>query len=331
MTKKQKRLIIGGLFLVFIYLERGILSPFLLAVIVAYLLNPLVNIIHRRLKTPRPVSVLIVYLVFVATLGLVFFSLASRLFDELSEFRYESVSLLPEVQRQLASYPAWAQTLIDESVKSLQSVALSTPSKILPFFTGAVSQFINLILFLATTFYLLKDSGKISESIKRVLLELTSPDLEEVFEKITHSFALFLRGQLFLVALMSSLTFVALSIMGVKYALILGIFTGLAEIIPIIGPIVATAVATVVALVDGNQMYGLDPLGQGVLVVSVYFMLRQLEDVAVIPAVMGKITKVHPLLVMMAIIAGGHLAGFWGLLLAVPVLSVAKILVEYYW
>ena len=331
MTKKQKRLIIAGLFLVFIYLERGILSPFLLASIVAYLLSPLVGIIHHKLKTPRPISVIIVYLIFVTSLGLVFFSLASRLFDELGEFRYESASLLPEVQRQLESYPAWAQNLINESVKSLQNIALSTPSRILPFFTGAVSQFINLILFLATTFYLLKDSQKISESIKRVLIELTSPNMEEIFGKITQSFALFLRGQLFLVLLMSTLTFVALSIMGVKYALILGIFTGFAEIIPIIGPIVATIVAMIVALVDGNLMYGLSPLGQAVAVVSVYFMLRQLEDVAVIPAVMGKITKVHPLLVMMAIIAGGHLAGFWGLLLAVPVLSVTKILVEYYW
>lgn len=331
MTKKQKRLIIAGLFLVFVYLERRILSPFLLAVVIAYILNPLVNFFHRKLKAPRLLSVTLVYFIFLSFVIVALGILTSRVVDEVKDFRYESVSLIDGAKTQLATYPDWAQNLVYESIRSLENATLILPSRILPIFSGAVSQLIQLVLFLATTFYLLKDAGKIAHGAKKFILELTAADMEPVLEKIAQGFALFLRGELLLVALMSSVSFLALSFLGVKYALILGIFTGFAEIIPIIGPIVATVVATAVAVVDGNGMFNLTPLGQGSVVVIIYFILRQLEDVAVIPQVMGKITKVHPLLVMFAVVAGGHLAGFWGLLLAVPILSAVKIIIEYYW
>lgn len=331
MGKKQSRLIITGLLLVFVYLGRGILSPFLLAIVIAYILNPLVNFIHKRLRAPRLLSVTVVYLVFLSLVSVSLFTLTSRVVNEVRDFRDESVILIDGAKTQLATYPDWAQSLVYESIRSLENATLVLPARILPIFTGAVSQLIQLVLFLATTFYLLKDSEKIAHGVKKFILELSSTNMEPVLSKIAQSFALFLRGELFLVALMSSVSFLALSFLGVKYALILGIFTGFAEIIPIIGPIVATVVATAVAVVDGNGMYSLTPLGQGFVVVVIYFILRQLEDVAVIPQVMGKITKVHPLLVMFAVVAGGHLAGFWGLLLAVPVLSAVKIIIEYYW
>lgn len=331
MNQKHKRWLIIAVFLIFIYLERRILSPLLMAAVVAYILNPLVSLLHNKLRIPRLASVAIVYLVFVSVIGLSFFILTSRLLDEVGEFRHESTGLISQARGALNTYPQWGQDMVYEGIKSLQNVTLVLPTKILPFFSGAVSQLINIILFLVTAFYLLKDSGKISSAIKKVIVEITSPGMEPVLEKIANSFSLFLRGQLLLVVLMSSVSFVALSILNVKFALIIGIFTGFAEIIPIIGPVLATIAATVVTVSDGRGMFGLDPLAQGIAVVILYFVLRQLEDVIVIPHIMGKITKVHPLIVMFAVLAGGHLAGFWGLLLAVPLLSVVRILLEYYW
>jgi predicted PurR-regulated permease PerM len=302
-----------------------------MGVVVAYILNPLVSLFHHKFRVPKLASVAVVYLIFVSVIGASFFMLTTRLFDEARDLEYDSAGLILQAQAQIQTYPQWSQDAIYEGVKALENTVLTLPAKVLPIFNGAVSQLIGLILFLATTFYLLKDSSRISAAARRLILETTSPGVEPMLEKIANSFSLFLRGQLLLVALMATVTFVALSVLNVKFALIIAVFTGFAEIVPIAGPTVATAVATIVAVFDGRTAFGLDPIAQGSVVIATYFVLRQLEDVIVIPHVMGKITKVHPLIVMFTVLAGGHIAGFWGLLLAVPVLSVIRILLEHYW
>lgn len=331
MSKRQIRiLILAGLFL-FFYLQRGILAPFVLALIFSYVLSPLVDLIHRQLGLPRLLSVIIIYLLFVIIVGLLLFALTSRLFEEVKEFRGESKNFIEEVRTQLGSFPGWLQLLVYESIKSLQNTTLIIPTKIIPYLSGAVSQIINVILFLCATFYFLKDGHKFSAALKKIFIETTSERMTEVYEKLIHVFSLYLRGQLFLVALMSTLTFVALSVLGVKFSLLLGVFTGFAEIVPIVGPMVATIVGVAVALVDGRSIFGLNLVGEGVVVALTYFILRQFEDIVVIPTVMGKIVRTHPLLVMFAVLAGGHIGGIWGLFLAVPVLAAARIIFEYFW
>lgn len=331
MSKRQIRILILAVLFLFFYIQRGILAPFVLALIFSYVLSPLVDLIHHKLKLPRLLCVAIIYLFFIILVGLLLFALTSRLFEEVKEFRGESKNFIDEARAQLSNFPGWLQPLVYESIKSLQNTTLIIPTKIIPYLSGAVSQVINVILFLCATFYFLKDGHKFSAALKKIFIETTSEKMAEVYEKLAHVFSLYLRGQLFLVLLMSTLTFVALSILGVKFSLLLGVFTGFAEIIPIIGPVVATIVGVAVAIVDGNAVFGLSPAGEASVVVITYFILRQFEDIVVIPSVMGKIVRTHPLLVMFAVLAGGHIGGIWGLFLAVPVLAAAKIIFEYLW
>jgi predicted PurR-regulated permease PerM len=134
---------------------------------------------------------------------------------------------------------------------------------------------------------------------------------------------------IFLVIFVSLVLFICLTIIGVKFALILAIFSGFAEIVPIIGPIFATAVAAIVAYMGGTSNFGLDPFRTALVVIAVYFVVRQIQDYLINPYIMGKITKLHPLIILFAVLAGEHTAGILGLLIAVPLAGVIKIIFEY--
>ena len=124
--------------------------------------------------------------------------------------------------------------------------------------------------------------------------------------------------------------FVDLSILGVRFALIIAIFSGIDEIVPIIGPIVAASVAVVAVLFGGGSTtFPLSSIQTSIEIVIVYFLVRQIQDYFILPHVMGRITKLHPLIILFAVLAGGHIGGILGLLLAVPVAGVFKILLEF--
>jgi predicted PurR-regulated permease PerM len=123
--------------------------------------------------------------------------------------------------------------------------------------------------------------------------------------------------------------FICLTILGVKFALILAVFSGFAEIVPIIGPLVAVTVAALIGFLGGTANFGLSPIQLAVAIIIIYTVVRQVQDYFVTPYVMGKITQLHPLIILFAVIAGGHTAGIIGLILAVPIAGVVKIIFEY--
>ena len=121
----------------------------------------------------------------------------------------------------------------------------------------------------------------------------------------------------------------ALSIYNMPYAIVLALATGFLELIPIIGPWSAGAIAVSVAALNPNPPFGWSNLTLCIAVGITYFVLRQLEDVLVIPALIGRIVHLHPLLVIFVLLIGTTIGGVLGLLLAVPVAAVVKILLRY--
>ena len=154
-------------------------------------------------------------------------------------------------------------------------------------------------------------------------------EVDILIRKINSVLGGYLRGLIFLIFFVALALFISLTILGVKFALILAVFSGFAEIVPIIGPIVAASVAALAAFIGGGSNFGLAPLQMALAVIVVYTVVRQVQDYLVNPYVMGKITKLHPLIILFAVIAGQHIAGIVGLILAVPIAGVVKIIFEY--
>ena len=185
---------------------------------------------------------------------------------------------------------------------------------------GALNRSISVLVFLVATFYFLKDW----QGFK------VKGELEIILQKINKVLGDYLRGQILLVIIMSVLTYLGLQIVGVRYGLILSVFTSFAEIVPFVGPLVAAGVAMFVAFTDNYSRISPLPLIDVVTVASLFLVLRQLEDLFIIPQVMGRVTKLHPLIIIMAVLFGGHVFGILGYLLAVPVVASLKVVLDHY-
>lgn len=332
MNKSNRNLIYFGggvLALWFLYLERAILAPFILAAIFAYILNPLVNLLTHKIRLPRSISIVFVYLLLVITFGGGLVWIGAKLAHESLQLERESQGLVRDLDVQISHLPDFIQGFAQDTVESLRESTAVAPQKALPFFSGAVSRLVYLFVFLISMFYFLKDGGRAINKFINFIPETNRAETVDLLNKINKVVGNYLRGQLVLVLIMSSLTFIALTIIGVRYALLISIFTGFAEIVPFVGPLVAGAVAVTVAVLDGLSRYGWPPLYEASIVAAVYFLLRQFEDYFIIPHIMSRITKLHPLLVLFAVLAGGHLYGALGLLLAVPVAATVRILLQY--
>jgi hypothetical protein len=130
---------------------------------------------------------------------------------------------------------------------------------------------------------------------------------------------------------MSTASYIGLTILDVRYALAVAIATGFLELIPIIGPWTAGAIAVSVALFQGSAPFGWTQMTLAIVVGLMYFVLRQLEDAFVIPLVIGRIIHLHPLLVIFVVVIGTALGGILGLVLAVPIAAVIKIISIYFY
>lgn len=135
----------------------------------------------------------------------------------------------------------------------------------------------------------------------------------------------YIRGQLYLVLLMAGVTWVALSLVfHLRFALPIGLATGLLEIIPLVGPVIAATVAASVGLTQGGP-----ELAIGIVVF--YTIARQVEDQLVMPLVVGRAVHLHPVATVLAVLCGGALAGVLGMILAVPVAATLAVLMDEVW
>ncbi len=317
----------------FFYVERAILSPFILAGVFAYLFNPIITFISRKTKIPRFASILIIYSIFIGLFVFGMLQVSLQVFKESSELRVYASHVLQNAKTQLSGLPDWARPtayqLLTEFQRSRFLNFFTAPS-LFPFVSQAISRIISFFIFLFSGYYFLKDGGKIFRQLVEIVPSKHRKDFEVLLENTNLVLSRYLRGQIFLIALMSITTYIALAIIGVKFSVSIAVFSGFAEIIPVVGPIIAGAVAVSVALLTGGAHFGLSPLNASLIVVAVYFVLRQLEDYFVIPHVMGSITKLPPFIIFFAVVAGGHVAGILGLILAVPIVAMLRLLLEFF-
>jgi predicted PurR-regulated permease PerM len=190
---------------------------------------------------------------------------------------------------------------------------------------GRIAQF---LLFLIVTFYLSVDAPNIGAKLAAIIPNRYRAEILEVGKQMDHVLSQYLRAQLILIALMSVASFIVLSLMGVRFALILAPIVGVLEIFPVIGPFAAITGVTLIALLSPPN-YGLSHTGSALIVALAFFILRQVEDYAVIPNVIGHAVRLHPVLILFAVTAGATIGGALGLFLAVPITGALRVLAIY--
>ncbi len=322
-------IIIGFLVLWFLYIERAILTPFILAAIFAYIFNPIVNFFYHKLKFPRTFTVIVIYVFIISAIIFSGIAFSKRVVSESFELKNYATTITKTAKNQINNLPEWVRPTIKDTLSTFEkSTSISYPS-VFSFFPQAFSRILSFIIFLFAAFYFLKEGRSMIDKFLNFVPNEHKVEVDIFIRRINSILSGYLRGQIFLVFFVSIVLFILLTILGVKFSLILAVFSGFAEIVPIIGPIVAATVAAIIAFIGGTSNFNLPPLQLAAIVVIVYFVVRQIQDYFINPYVLGKITKLHPLIILFSVIAGEHTAGILGVILAVPLAGIIKIIFEY--
>jgi predicted PurR-regulated permease PerM len=322
--------IITGILLAwFLYIEREILTPFILAAIFAYIFNPIVNFFYHKLKFPRTLTVIVIYIFIISTIIFSGIAFSKRVVSESFELKNYASSISKTAKSQISSLPEWIRPTLDDGLDTFNKSTNITYPSVFSLFPQAFSKILGFIIFLFAAFYFLKEGRSMIDRFLNIVPNDYKVEVDILIRRINSVLGGYLRGQIFLVFFVSVILFIFLTILGVKFSLIIAVFSGFAEIVPIIGPIVAASVAASVAFAGGTSNFNLPPIQLALTVIIVYFVVRQIQDYFINPYVLGKITKLHPLIILFSVIAGEHSGGILGVILAVPIAGVIKIIFEY--
>ncbi|GAC1320776.1 MAG: AI-2E family transporter [Chloroflexota bacterium] len=324
-TKLALILVLGLMVVVFLLQVRVILAPFLWALLVAYLFTPIVNYLNFRGRLPRLWCVTLLYVI----IGLVVLTISQYLYPRVVAQGTVFVEDIPVLEGRLITLvgPRPLGIDINSLVKQLLSSAggyTSNAKSASYLLVNAAETLVQIFLFLVATFYLLMDTSRLKTSFANAIPESYRPELLALGRQINLTWQQYIRGELVLFAIMATLTFLALSILGVPGALFLGIVSGALELLPLIGPWTAGALAVSVGYLNGGNPFGWSDLAYAGVIALVYFVLRQAEDYVVIPNVLGRAVRLHPLVVVFAVASGGIIDGLFGLLIAVPIAASIK-------
>lgn len=306
--------IVAGLILAF-QVKSIILSLFI-ATIVTLGLTPAVDYLVKK-KFPRPFSVLLVFVTALITIAsLIALAIVPMLNDTIALINnfpsyIDRISQVPQLEPFVKNFD---QKIADQ-VSGIASSALNTT-------ISAVTGIFFIVTILVFTVYLLMDFENIRKFLINLFPKKSRTEITEVLLQIESKLSLWLRGQISLMIIVGTLSYIGLILLGVPYAMSLAMIAGLLELVPMVGPTMATIPAVIVG-------FATSPI-HGIGVIGLYVLIQQLENNIIVPKVMQKVTGFNPLLTMIAILTGGTLLGIGGALLAVPTTLVLSIILKNY-
>ena len=324
----------AGIFLFFIIYFGHILPVFIWAAITAYLFSPVVAFFAEKTRLPKAFWIIVLYVVLGALIFWVLRSLMPLISNEVSDLASGSLddptTFLGRIASQKsASLLGFRISFRDQVTAFGGWLKSEAPAQIIPIFFGTINRLVFLLIYFVVTFYFILESAGLVDRLKRVIPDPYRREIADLLDNINSTLGAYIRAQVVLIVIMSFASFMVLMLLKVKYALMLSMATGILEVIPIAGPICATAIATTVALFQVGTPYGISNAMLAIIVLVAYFALRQLEDYFIIPNVVSRFVRVHPVVAIFSLMVGGTIGGILGLFLAIPTAAIIKVFSEY--
>lgn len=343
-SEQTKRWVLTGVVVVVLilaYTLRTVLTPFILGAILAYILDPFVHFITRWTRMPRALAAFLVYLaLFLAVLvGVV--RLTPVLIHQVRTLDLHLASVSTYVRQLMAEYPGIELFGLHINLKPYYSEAFDSLTQISPsaistsiamamrFASGFASTVVGLILTLVSSFYLVVDAPQIVRYVDGLFPPEYQAEFIQLRREVAQVWNAFFRGQLILCLVVGLATGFALWIAGVRSSLILGIIAGVLEIVPNVGPTLSAVPAVVIALAQGSLHWPIPNVPFALVVIGIYVVVQQLENHLLVPRILGNSVNLHPVVVLIGVVAGASLAGMVGLFLAAPLLGTLRVVGRY--
>jgi predicted PurR-regulated permease PerM len=321
------------LFRYVIYPVRIIFPPLVVAMIGVYLLNPVVSFLEDR-GLPRIWGTLLTYLVALGVLGVALTFTVPVVAEQVQGFARSAPDLINRASASVQRFLEGLGVDVAGAAGGGESI-VDFFGRLLSFTRGVLDLALIFVVGPILAFYLLVDLPKIKRAIRAMIPVRRRPEAESILAKIGKAVGGFVRGQLLVALFVGVASAIGLFIVGLPFWAVVGLVVGLFNLIPLIGPFIGAFVAVLIAFTTTSTDGGLIELAPGwpMAVGSVVALLivQQIDNHILSPNIVARTVKLHPVTVMLGLLAGGTLLGLWGMLLAVPVLATVKILLLHTW
>ena len=318
----------------------GVLIPFIVGLGLAYIMSPLIRMIERALpfntsrpKLARVLALLIIYFGLIGLLSIFLISFVPIVVHQITLFIEELPQLIDQsrstfdewVGQYRAVVPPDVQQRIDEEINNsllalgvIVQAALLETVKIVSSTFGLFVAIVSLPVWL---FYVLKDHTRLMNGFYSFFPVSIRPDIVEIMRRVDRVFSAYIRAQLILAVAVGTITWLLLTLVDLRFALVLGIIAGVTELIPVIGPILGAVPAVGVALATSPE--------KTLLVVSIAIVVQFTENNVLVPRIQSMAVNIHPAVIMVLLVIASQVAGLWGMLVAVPLAAAAREIYNY--
>lgn len=314
---------------VFFWLIRDSLYPFIIAFIMAYLLNPAVCYLERK-QLSRVWAIVVIYTFLISITVIISATLFPLLIRELEGLAHELPSLSSrgdelwqsvQFKYQSAPLPHSLRIALDNSWIRLGELIQQTITTIVDGLLSLVSHGVGLVISPILAFYYLYDWYNFKRNFYRLLPGNWRPRVRLFIKDIDKVLSGVIRGQIIIAIIVGCLVTIGLSILDIRFALLIGILAGFLDIIPYFGAFIGAAPAVAIALLGSPLLAG--------KVALLFFAIHQLESSIISPRILGDQVGLHPVTVIFFLLIGGEIGGLAGLLLGVPIAAIAKVVLEH--
>jgi len=334
-TKRLAILIALGLITFAIFRLPIVIRPLLLGLLLAYLLSPPADRLAARFRLRRGAVSALVHLLAVALIGLALVIIVPSVIGQIQALQIDFGEIQHSIEQLLATPLVIGGQTVDLQAaaqrlgENLNAVLQSLLGEALNVLVDVAQALVQLILIIVVSFYLLKDGPLINQRLEAWLPASVRGDFVELRAQIGRTWNAFFRGQLVLGVIMGVVVGLTMWALGVRNALLIGILYGVLEVVPNFGPTIATVPTLMVAYFTGSTWLPVSPQVFTLIVLIAAVALQQLENLVLVPRVMGHHLNLHPVVVLLGAIAGASLAGIAGILLAAPTIATLRIAGHY--
>lgn len=310
---------------IYIFLK-AVLAPFIIAMIISYVLNPIVTMLHDR-KVPRTIAVLLIYAVFCAVITVLLVNMIPMFINQVQELNRHIPELSIRAQNIVSDINN--TSFLPESIRNGMNKSLMHMEKKLSdslfHFVNNIGSMVNVIFiafiipFLA--FYILKDFDVFERTVITYVPKTHRKNTVRLLKDIDAALGSYIRGQFLVCIIVGMLAYFGYLLIGMQYALLLAGIVAITNVIPYLGPFFGAAPALLMASTISIKM--------AILVAVVNTLCQILEGNVISPQVVGRTLHMHPLAIIFALLVGGEIAGIVGMILAVPIFAACKVIIQH--
>lgn len=313
----------------FLWSVRAVLLPFVLAALLAYILTPLVEMLEQR-GLSRRLAIVVVYTTLLSICGITVFYGYPRLLRELIGLneaiplylsKFEEIMF--RLQKNYSSFdlPDSVRTVIDQRLSGVESIVLRLVQQSMDILVNLCSQVLSFLLAPVLAFYILKDQDGIRSGLISLIPRKIKGDVLDLARDTNLIVRKFIRGHLLLCTMVGGMTALGMYLIGMPFALLIGIIAGLAELIPFFGPLLGAIPALAIGVLQSWQLT--------IYALLVFFVVQQIENNVISPKILGEALGLHPIVIIFSLLAGGQLWGVIGMLVALPLAAILRLVIGY--